>query len=140
MTIMKLSIAVLFFFSVALFTACSDKYLELDDKQNLTENTFWTTRQHALQGITASYAALQRHDGSMWTFFEEVYITLTYKADDIDNNKNEPYGKNLAAFVNSADEGGPWNLWATCYAGIGRANQVIEKVQSITAMTEKEKK
>ncbi|MGF6927391.1 hypothetical protein QFZ48_002891 [Chitinophaga sp. W2I13] len=136
---MKLPIAVLFFFSVALFTACSDKYLELDDKQNLTENTFWTTRQHALQGITASYAALQGHDGSMWTFFEEVYITLSYKADDIDNNKNEPYGKNLAAFVNSADEGGPWNLWATCYAGIGRANQVIEKVPGITAMTEKER-
>ncbi|RPE12781.1 RagB/SusD family nutrient uptake outer membrane protein [Chitinophaga lutea] len=136
---MRLKIAVLFLLSATLLTACSDKFLELDDKQNLTENTFWTTRQHALQGITATYAALQGHDGSKWTFFEEVYITMAFKADDVDNNKNEPYGKNLAAFVNSPDESGPWNLWATCYAGIGRANQVIEKVPGITVMTEQER-
>ncbi len=136
---MKLKIAVLSFLTAATFTACSDKYLELDDKQNLTENTFWTTRQHALQGITATYGALQAHDGSKWTWFEEVFTTLNYKGDDIDNNKNEPYGKNLAAFVNSADESGPWGLWATCYAGIGRANQVIEKVPSINVMTQDER-
>ncbi|WP_315822084.1 RagB/SusD family nutrient uptake outer membrane protein [Paraflavitalea speifideaquila] len=136
---MKLKIAALFISAATIFTGCSDKYLELDDKQSLTETTFWTTRQHALQGITATYAALQGHDGSKWTFFEEVYITLAYKADDVDNNKNEPYGKNLAAFVNNADESGPWNLWATCYAGIGRANQVIEKVPGITVMTEQER-
>jgi len=122
-----------------IFHSCSKDYLEQDDKQNLTENTFWTTRQHALQGITATYAALQGHDGSKWTFFEEMYTTLAYKGDDIKNNTNEPYGKSLAAFTNGADESGPWNLWASCYAGIGRANQVIEKVPGIKVMTEQER-
>ncbi len=136
---MKLKITGLVFSAVMLFSSCSDKFLDLQDKQNLTENTFWTTRQHALQGITATYAALQGHNGDKWTFFEEVYVTMAFKADDIDNNKNEPYGKTLAAFVNGTEESGPWNLWATCYAGIGRANQVIEKVPGITVMTEKER-
>lgn len=119
--------------------ACSDKYLELQDKQSLNENTFWSTKQHALQGITATYAALQGHDGSMWTFFEQVYVGLTYKSDEVDNNKNEPYGKELAAFLNGPEESSGYNIWATCYAGIGRANQVIENVPRIKVMTEEEK-
>ena len=119
--------------------ACSDKYLDLQDKQSLNENTFWSTRDHARWGITAAYAALQGHDGSMWTFFEQVYVGLTYKSDEVDNNKNEPYGKELAAFINGPEESSTWNIWATCYAGIGRANQVIENVPRITDMTEEEK-
>lgn len=121
------------------FFSCSDDYLQLEDKQNLTEQTFWTTRQHALQGITATYAALQGHDGSKWTFFEEMYTTLAYKGDDLDNNKNEPYGKNIASFTNGTEDTGPWNLWASCYAGIGRANQVIEKVPTISVMPAEER-
>lgn len=119
--------------------ACSDKYLDLQDKQSLNENTFWTTRQHAIQGITATYAALQGHDGSMWTFFEQVYVGLTYKSDEVDNNKNEPYGKELAAFINGPEESSGYNIWATCYAGIGRANQVIGNVPRINVMTETER-
>lgn len=122
-----------------LVSSCSKKYLELDDKQSLTENTFWTTRQHAIQGITATYAALQGFDGVKWTFFEQVYVGLTYKSDEVDNNKNEPYGKELAAFINGADESSSWNIWATSYAGIARANQVIEKVPGIKAMSEEER-
>lgn len=136
---MKLKIAAIALLSATLLTACSDKFLELDDKENLTENTFWVTRQHALQGITATYAALQAYDGSKWTWFESVYTTLNYKGDDIDNNKNEPYGKNLAAFLNSADDNGAWSLWATAYTGIARANQVIDKVPGITVMPEQER-
>lgn len=136
---MKLKIAAIALLSATLFTACSDKFLELDDKENLTENTFWVTRQHALQGITATYAALQAYDGSKWTWFESVYTTLNYKGDDIDNNKNEPYGKNLAAFLNSSDDAGSWSLWATCYTGIARANQVIDQVPGITVMPEQER-
>ncbi|WP_298712853.1 RagB/SusD family nutrient uptake outer membrane protein, partial [Chitinophaga sp.] len=136
---MKLKIAAIALLSATLFSACSDKFLELDDKENLTENTFWVTRQHALQGITATYAALQAYDGSKWTWFESVYTTLNYKGDDIDNNKNEPYGKNLAAFLNSSDDAGAWSLWATCYTGIARANQVIDQVPGITVMPEQER-
>jgi len=132
-------ISAVLFILVTGLSSCSDKFLELDDKQNLTENTFWTTKQHALQGITATYAALQGHDGSKWTFFEEMYTTLSYKGDDLDNNKVEPYGKAIASFTNGPDESGPWNLWASCYAGIARANQVIEKVPGINAMSQMER-
>ena len=123
----------------ATFSSCSSDYLELEDKQNLTENSFWSTRDHAIQGITATYAALQGYDGSKWTFFEEMYTSLAYKGDDMDNNKSESYSKTIANFTNGTDVSGPYNLWATCYAGIGRANQVIEKVPGIANLSAKER-
>lgn len=123
----------------ATFSSCSSDYLELEDKQNLTENSFWSTRDHAIQGITATYAALQGYDGSKWTFFEEMYTSLAYKGDDMDNNKSESYSKTIANFTSGTDVSGPYNLWATCYAGIGRANQVIEKVPGIANLSAKER-
>lgn len=121
------------------FSSCSGDYLELEDKQNLTESSFWSTKENATQGITATYAALQGFDGSKWTFFEEMYTTLAYRGDDLDNNKAESYSKTIANFTNGTDVSGPYNLWASCYAGIGRANQVIEKVPGITSMSDKER-
>jgi hypothetical protein len=123
-----------------LFFSCSDNYLDLDDKQNITESSFWSTRDHALQGIIATYGALQGHDGDKWTFFEETYTSIAYKGDDIDNNKSEGYSKTIANFTNGTEVSGPFNIWATSYAGIGRANQVIERVPGITTMTDKERK
>lgn len=122
-----------------LFSSCSDKYLDLNDRQNITEQSFWATREHALNGITATYAALQGHDGSKWTFFEEMYTSLAYRADDLDNNRGEGYSKTIASFTNGTDVSGPWNLWASCYAGIARANQVIERVPGIASMDETER-
>jgi len=121
------------------FFSCSDDYLDLKDKQNITESSFWSTKDHAIQGITATYAALQGHDGDKWTFFEETYTSIAYKGDDLDNNKNEGYSKTIANFTNGTEVSGPFNIWATCYAGIGRANQVIDKVPSITSMSEQER-
>jgi hypothetical protein len=123
----------------ASFSSCSTDYLELEDKQNLTENSFWSTRDHAIQGITATYAALQGYDGSKWTFFEELYTSVAYRGDDLDNNKSESYSKTIANFTDGTDVSGPYNLWATCYAGIARSNQVIEKVPGITSMSNQER-
>ncbi|MGN6440129.1 MAG: RagB/SusD family nutrient uptake outer membrane protein [Agriterribacter sp.] len=135
--IKKISIAAMIL--SGLFFSCSDKYLDITDKQNITEQSFWQTRENALEGITATYATLQGYDGSKWTFFEELYTTLTYRADDIENNLAEGYGRSIAAFTDGTDVSGVWNLWTNCYAGIGRANQVIEKVPAIQTMTEQEK-
>lgn len=137
MLLKKIAAVVLF---SGLFLSCSKNYLDIADKQNITEQSFWQTRQNALEGITATYAALQGYDGSKWTFFEEIYTTLTYRSDDIENNTVESYGKSIASFTDGTDVSGVWNLWTTCYVGIGRANQVLEKVPSIEAMTEQERK
>ncbi|NML23480.1 RagB/SusD family nutrient uptake outer membrane protein [Pseudoflavitalea sp. G-6-1-2] len=127
-------------FSAITLGGCSDKFLDVADKGNLSESTFWTNRQQAIWGITATYGALQGNTGDKWAFYEQLFVGLTYKSDEVDNNKNEPYGKELAAFVNGADDYATAGVWSTFYAGIGRANQVIDNVPGITAMSEAERK
>jgi hypothetical protein len=122
-----------------ILSSCSGDYLNIEDKQNLTETSFWATKEHANQGIIATYAALQGYDGSKWTFFEEMYTSLAYKADDMDNNKTESYSKTIANFTNGTEVSGPYSVWASSYAGIGRANQVIQKVPGIKNMSDQER-
>ncbi|MFZ6013201.1 MAG: RagB/SusD family nutrient uptake outer membrane protein [Bacteroidota bacterium] len=121
--------------ALSALSACSD-FLDVNDKKDLTNVSFWQTEQHVLQGLTATYAALQSYDGDKWNFFEEVYIGLTYRADDIDNNKSQSYGQKLASFTSTTEESTGYKLWLTCYAGIARANQVIQQTPQVKVLSD----
>ncbi len=127
----KYSYILLIVFSIGGLNSCSDDFIDVPNKEILTDSSFWQTEEHALQALTAAYAALQGYDGSKWTFFEEVYTTMAYKGDDIFNNSGETYGRAIASFTNTTEESGPFNIWRSCYAGIGRANQIIEQVPAM---------
>ncbi|MEN7547983.1 RagB/SusD family nutrient uptake outer membrane protein [Rapidithrix thailandica] len=111
-----------------LFFSCNDDFLNVPNTGKLTDDSFWQSEEHVLEAITATYATLQSHTGSKWTFFEELYTSMNYKGDDVDNLVAEPYGRTLANFTYTTEASGPYNLWKTCYAGIGRANQVMQNV------------
>ncbi len=114
--------------------SCSDDFINVENKELLTESSFWETEEHAMQALTATYAAMQGADGSKWTFFEEMYTSLAYRADDVTNNTGETYGRSLASFTNTTEESGPYNVWKASYAGIGRANQIIQRVSEMEAL------
>jgi hypothetical protein len=116
---------------LAFAPSCSDDFIEVPNENTLTESSFWQNEAHALQALTAAYASLQGFDGSKWTFFEENYIGVTYRSDEIYNNQAEAYGRALASFTSTTDESTGFNLWRTCYTGIGRANQIIRRVPGI---------
>lgn len=116
---------------------CND-FLEPENVEDLTSASFWQNSSDARKGIVASYAALQSHTGSKWTFFEQLYIGVTWKADDVLNAPTD-YGKSIADFTNGTDDGTFTSFWKANYAGISYANQVIENVPNIIAMTETER-
>lgn len=118
---------------------CSD-FLEVENKGQLTSDNFWQTEKQVQQGLTAAYAALQTFSGDKWDFFEEVYIGLTYRADDINNNQAESYGAKLASFTFTTEESTNYKLWLSCYAGIARANQVIEETGHVLELSEAQQK
>ncbi|GAA3579127.1 RagB/SusD family nutrient uptake outer membrane protein [Snuella lapsa] len=130
-------LAILFF---GFANSCSDNFIDVENKEVLTEESFWQTEDHALQALTAAYAAMQGADGSKWTFFEEMYTSMAYRGDDVTNNTAETYGRSLASFSNTTEESGPFNIWKACYAGIGRANQILQKVPEMEALSEATKK
>ncbi len=114
-------------------SACSKDFLDKKNENQLSGSSFWKTRDQALQGITATYAALQSADGSKWTWFEETYVASEYKTDEMVNNKAEGYGKSLQTFTYTTDESSFTNLWLMCYAGINRANQCIENIPNVSS-------
>ncbi|MDO5977877.1 RagB/SusD family nutrient uptake outer membrane protein [Flavivirga spongiicola] len=130
----------IFLFSfILVFTGCSN-HLDQKNVQDLTQESFWQNADDARKGIIASYSALQAYNGSKWTFFEQMYIAVTWKADDILNAPTD-YGKSIADFTNGTDDATFTSFWKSNYAGISYANQVIENVPNIptTAMSDADK-
>ncbi len=119
--------------------SCSDDFIDVENKEVLTDSSFWQSEDHALQALTATYAAMHSADGSKWTFFEEMYTAMAYRADDMINNTAETYSRSLASFTNTTEESGPFNIWRASYAGIGRANQIIEQVPQMDALSQETK-
>lgn len=117
-------------------TSCSDDFIDVENKEVLTEESFWQTEEHANQALTAAYAALQSASGSKWAFFEEVYIGMSYRGDDIVGNTSEIYGRTLTNFTNTTEESAPYNIWLAAYAGIGRANQLIQRIPNMEALSQ----
>ena len=116
--------------------SCNDDFIEVENKQSLTEESFWQTEEHALQAITSAYGAMQSASGSKWAFFEEMFTSMGYRGDDVLNNTGETYGRTLASFSNTTEENGPFNIWQAAYSGIGRANQVIAKVPEMDVLSD----
>ncbi|MBC6400052.1 MAG: RagB/SusD family nutrient uptake outer membrane protein [Ekhidna sp.] len=115
-----------------------DNFLEQENLSQLTEESFWQNADDARKAIVATYAALQSYNGSKWTFFEHMYIGVTWKSDDILNSSTN-YGKSIADFTNGTDDVTFTSFWRSNYAGIAYANQVIENVPGISAMSDSEK-
>lgn len=126
--------------SVGFFNSCSDDFIDVPNKEILTDDSFWQTKEHAEQALTSAYAAMQSASGSKWEFFEEMYTSIAYRGDDVLNNVAETYGRQLASFNNSTEESGPYAVWSASYAGIGRANQIIQQVPDMEALSDEEKK
>lgn len=127
-----------FLLIVLLFSLSCDDFLEQENLQQLTEDSFWQNSDDARSGLIAAYASLQSHTGSKWTFFEHLYIGVTWKADDILNAPTD-YGKSIADFTNGTDDVTFTSFWRSNYTGIAYANQVIENVPGIAAMSDDEK-
>jgi hypothetical protein len=118
------------------FAACQKNFLNKPNLNQLSGNSFWKTAAQANEGITSVYAALHSATGDKWTWFEQTYISATYKSDEIINNKSQNYGIALHGYTYTTDESTMTNLWAMCFAGINRANQCIAGIATVPSITD----
>ncbi|MEO9804170.1 MAG: RagB/SusD family nutrient uptake outer membrane protein [Reichenbachiella sp.] len=124
--------------TVALASFGCDDFLSPEKKQGLSADAFWQNSTHARQAVIAAYSALQAHDGSKWTFFEQMYIAATWKSDGILNAPTH-YGQTIANFTNGSDEPTFSAFWKSNYTGIAYANQLIENIPDVADMDDAEK-
>src|SRR5688572_15086817 len=109
-------------------SACDD-YLEITNPNRQTTDTFWTTPDGAMQGVTAIYSVFSKPGGlARWIYF------------DLDLRSDEGYSaspwielQNSTKFiVINYDFVSYRSVWDDHYRGIYRANQAIEFIPDIT--------
>ncbi|RZJ70589.1 RagB/SusD family nutrient uptake outer membrane protein [Flavobacterium sp.] len=113
-----------------LATSCvNEEDLVQLDPNNESEGTFWQNDQDALAGVNAVYGSLLT-DG---TYMRSTPLLLDLRADDTRSNSPWAAMANVGRFNSSIADAAIYG-WAyeTYYQGIYRANQVIEKVPTIT--------
>jgi len=113
---MKKNRFILMAFAFLAMVSCSDDFIDVENKELLTEDSFWQTEDHALQALTATYAAMHSATGSKWAFFEEMYTAMAYRGDDVTNNTAETYSRRLASFTNTTEDSEPFNIWRAAYS------------------------
>lgn len=114
--------------ALIIFYSCSDDRLDLENPNNLSADSFWSSESDLQQGLIATYAALQL-DG---LFGGAAASQLPVRSDTgRPNNWNaNAIGLNKLAFNENSDI--VKKRWRDCYIGIYRANQVLENLDLST--------
>lgn len=113
--------------ALAIIYSCSDDRLDLENPNNLSADSFWSSENDLQQGLIATYAALQL-DG----LFGGASATQHPVRSDTGrpNNWNaNAIGLNKLAFNENSDI--VKKRWRDCYIGIYRANQVLANINNI---------
>lgn len=140
---MKTHKIILAFFTMCtatvIISACSTKDLELTDPNQLSPETFFTTKAQVEASVNATYANLQT--GGMFVRMY-VYSMDLMGADAAENPQLEANNREFAQFTFNSNSGNIGDYWESCYRGINKANFVLGNAERINAapLTEAEKK
>ena len=122
-------------------TSCSDSFLDLDNPNQVSDNTFWQSESDALMGLAACYDALQSDhlyddnvDGGGFGFL--------MRETSSDNGQHTwgdwMQGSTVSKGTSATTDGCFSNYWNANYELIKRCNLLISKIDGI-AMDESSK-
>jgi len=121
----KLHILLISAFTI--FFSCSDDRLDIENPNNLSADSFWSSESDLQQGLTATYAALQL-DGLFGGASASQHPVRSDTGRPNNWNANA-IGLNKLAFNENSDI--VKKRWRDCYIGIYRANQVLTNINII---------
>lgn len=116
------------FVLLLIFDACSEDYLEIENPNQITSSSFWTTEDDATAGTTACYDILSS------VFMHGHYMNLLL---DLSSDESRPSWVKvnewtvLAKFEGDASQDTHAIVWTACYMGIYRCNQVLAQINNI---------
>jgi hypothetical protein len=125
--------------SVLLMTACGKDFLELQPIGTKLENNFYKTEKEVFEGLVAVYDVLQWGGTNGWTMKLGLMNTAS---DDChaggSDASDQPAWVAWDNFTLDPNLGPQRGLWNKSYAGIYRANLILEKMQNtnIEGLTE----
>ncbi|MEG1749138.1 MAG: RagB/SusD family nutrient uptake outer membrane protein [Tannerellaceae bacterium] len=117
-------------------TACTGSFLdEKTDPNNLTPSVFWKSEGDIVKGLTSAYACLQP-SMSWGAPFERFIVVDNYRSDELDFRADVTSWLQLASFVNTPTDDVTSSEWTYLYRGINYANQCIDNIPTVPAVSE----
>lgn len=122
-----------FLFSLSLLSiliiGCKDSMLDFQPKDRYTEGNFWVSESSAERYLTGCYAVLRNsglYGGDATPLWEETVTPNAYNKD------NSASWNTIAVGLHSSSTGGIISArWSHSYAGIGRCNSLIQRVDEV---------
>lgn len=122
----------------SLYVGCSDSFLELDNPNGITDQTFWQTEKDLESGLATVYKALSENsDGS---YYQRTNPQLVEGRTENFTVATDVVGRyNIGTFISTMSDWQIATLYNWCYRGIFRANQVIHYSNQIKNIDENKK-
>jgi len=126
----------LVFLSILAICGCSKNELDTQPLDRYTEETYWTTEKNATAGLTGCYAALRNagvYGGNATVLWEDAATPNAYDYGNSNGFSLIALGTQTAdnAGTGTIDAGIISTRWRDCYAGIGRCNTFLAKVDPV---------
>ncbi|AZQ65253.1 hypothetical protein EI427_23860 [Flammeovirga pectinis] len=117
-----------------LMSGCNpDDFLTEVNPNAITEDTFWKTEGDAEAALTTVYAALQ------YPCISGGNLTYEMAKSDIVGTNDWTRHFSFTEFTTADNEHAVLGTWAELYSGIFRANQVIDNIPTMEALSEERK-
>jgi starch-binding outer membrane protein, SusD/RagB family len=116
---------------LAMFSACSDDFLNTNMNGVITEANFYQNETQAFQGVVAVYDILKKESGG----FENMIAMFNAGSDDhYAGGGSATDGAGIQGFSNYSINSGsiPKSFWGDYYQGIFRANVLLQKLPGVT--------
>ena len=113
-----------------LVTSCGKDYLEIEPRGTTLESNYYQTEEQLFQGLVATYDVLQWGSTSGWT----MLLGLTNAASDDchaggSDASDQPAWVAFDQFNLDPSLGPQEGLWTKYFAGIYRANLILQKIE-----------
>lgn len=116
---------------IALALMSCTSILDIDPTDRFTEETFFKTKEHAEAAVNATYASLLGN--SLVFSCRNFSLTETATPNAYNYQNNNGFDNIATGIQDAANSSVINNCWGQCYAGIGRANTILAKIDGIPA-------
>lgn len=110
----------------ALFTSCSDSFLDAGANPNKeTEGIWWNSEANVSRALTAVYNPIRDHMYGYYGVFCGIWNN-SMRADDLFPTRGEEsFAWEVLSFTNTPETGYAANIWSPLYKGIQYANSFL---------------
>jgi starch-binding outer membrane protein, SusD/RagB family len=117
--------------AVAALLAACDSPLETDPTASISDETALSTARGVELGVTGAYRSFQT--GALYD--REIHVYPELYADNLDFTSTFQTDREMHERTVTPDNVALLNMWANSYAGVNRANNVLDAIPNVSELT-----